>query len=259
MLVGVTITPGDPGANRLTTFLLPVGGDAEAAGLAANVTVGSRVQPLRTCGPTCRSAEVVLKGGDALAVDVLGPLGGRASFTVPALPAAPAPDLLERMTTAMHRLKSYAVDETLSSGTTTIHSAYASQRPASTRWTVRGAGGTVQSQTVWIGTTQYTMEAPGQPWQVQRGLPAVRVPSFVWDYFQPLSNVSVLGTGSIDGLSLTVVSGFGNRQATPIWFTFWLDEAGLVHRVEMHAPGHFMSDGYSAFNEPAGIVAPIPG
>ena len=114
------------------------------------------------------------------------------------------------------------------------------------------------SQTVWIGSTQYTNDAPGGGWQAQHGLPAAAVPSFVWDYFQPLSNVRLVGTENVDGVATTLLAGFGSRQATAIWFTFWIDAHGLVRQVEMHAPGHFMTDRFSGFDSPQNIAAPLP-
>jgi hypothetical protein len=171
---------------------------------------------------------------------------------VPLLPAAPGDALISGMQTAMHGLRSYEVSETLSSGIGLIHSEYVSQAPDRSQWTVE-----LTSQTVSIGTSQYTREAPDQPWRKQTGLPALTIPSFVWDYFQPLSNPHVVGSANVDGVATTEVAAFGSRSGTAIWFTFWIDGDGLVRRVDMHAPGHFMTDRYVRFNAPENIAAPL--
>lgn len=142
----------------------------------------------------------------------------------------------------MHRLGAYQVSEALSSGQTVISSSYASVAPDRTALTVSGG-----SQQVWIGRTLYTRDAPDQPWRSQGGLPPNRVPSFVWDYFAPLDNARVVGEEMVNGVATTVISAFGNKLGTAIWFRFDVDSSGLARRVEMVAPGHFMTDVYVSF------------
>ena len=251
VLVGVTLDPGLPGANRVIVYLLPVQGSQEASGLVANVSADGVTRALTGCGDTCRQANLSLDGGEELDVDVLGPVGGRATLTVPPLPAATGTGRLATMQAAMHAVSSYAVSETLTSGIGVVHSDYASQAPDRSVWTVEQ-----RSETVVIGSTQYTRDDRGQPWRVETGLPALRIPSFVWDYFQPLTYAYVVGAATIDGVQTTAVSAFGSRSGTAIWFTFWLDSSGLARRVDMRAPGHFMTDSYVRFNADEGITAP---
>lgn len=40
----------------------------------------------------------------------------------------------------------------------------------------------------------------------------------------------------VDGVPTTIVSTFGNKEATAIWFTFWIDGSGRARQVEMDAP-----------------------
>jgi copper transport protein len=251
VLVGLTVDPGQPGATHVTVYLFPLQGADAAAALVANVTANGTTRALISCGSTCRQATLPLSAGGEVDVDVLGPGGGRAAFNVPTLPAPAGDALISRMQAVMHGLRTYEVSETLSSGIAVIHSEYASQAPDRSRWTVAQT-----SETVSIGTTQYTREAPDQPWRRQTDLPPLAIPSFVWDYFQPLTNARVIGQATVDGAAATGVAAFGSRSGTAIWFTFWVDGDGLVRRAEMHAPGHFMTDHYVRFNAPEDIAAP---
>ncbi len=252
VLVGLSLEPGRPGPNRVIVYLLPIQGNAAAAGLTANISTGKAVTPLTRCGLTCHQATLKLRGGESLAVDVLGPGGGRATFLVPSLPAASGAALIARMQMSMHKLHAYQVSESLSSGLSTILSTYSAEAPNRTTWSISGT-----SQTIYIGTTQYSRDSPGQPWRVGSGLAENTVPSFVWDYFAPLTDARVVGLDTIDGIPTTEVSAFGNKQSTAIWFHFWIDASGLVRRAQMTAPGHFMIDTYTGFNRTLDIVAPV--
>ena len=249
-LVGLSLSPGTPGPNRATVYVLPINGSAAAQGLAANIAVNGVFKALLPCGNTCRAATIDIRPGDEVSVDVLNSGGGEADFTIPALPAPSGDALLAQLDAAMKALTAYQVNEVLNSGTATIHTVYSSEAPDRTTWTINNTG-----TTIWIGTTQYTRDAPGQPWNRQTS-PADTVPSFVWDYFKPLTNAHVIGREVIDGVPTTVVASFGNSQSTPIWFTFWVDAAGRVRKVAMNAPGHFMVDTYTSYNKPVDIAAP---
>lgn len=251
VLVGLSIAPGRPGPNRVTAYLVPIQGNRAAASLIANATVGTTTRALRQCGDTCRDATFVLSGGETLDVDVLNPGGGRATFAIPPLPAPDGGQVLALMQQQMHSLGAYHATETLTSGGPIIASEYSSVAPDRSVWAVNGV-----TNNIWIGTTQYTRAGTDEPWQVTRGLPDNTVPSFVWDYFAPLINVHVIGQESVDGVPTTVVSAFGNRSGTPLWFRFWIDVSGRVHQVDMDAPGHFMVDHYLSFNAPVAIGPP---
>jgi Copper resistance protein D len=249
-LVGLSLSPGTPGVNRATVYVLPITGSALARGIAANIAVNGVYKALLPCGDTCRQATIDIQPGDILWVDVFGASGGEASFTIPTLPAPSGDALLTRLEAAMKALTAYQVSEVLNSGTVTIRSVYSSDAPDRTTWTINNT-----SQTIWIGTTLYTREAPGMPWH-QQASPVDTVPSFVWDFFRPLTNTHVIGQQVLDGVPTTKVASFGNSQSTPIWFTFWIDAKGRVRQVAMDAPGHFMVDTYTSYDNPVQIVAP---
>jgi copper transport protein len=254
VLVGLSLSPGTPGPNRATVYVLPITGSAAAKAILANIRVNGVSGQLLPCGDTCRRATIDIKTGDTVAVDVLNPGGGEAAFTVPPLPAPSGAATVAQFEAAMHGLSAYQYSEVLSSGITTVSADYASNAPDRTMWTVART-----SQTILIGTTEYTRDAPGSPWRIQAGLSRNTVPSFVWDFFAPLSNAHVLGHAVLDGAPTTIVAGFGNKYASPIWFTFWVDAAGRVRQVAMDAPGHFMIDTYTSYNHPVPIDPPPAG
>ncbi|MFZ0180383.1 MAG: copper resistance protein CopC [Candidatus Dormiibacterota bacterium] len=251
-LVGLSLSPGLPGPNHATVYLLPIFGTVAAQGLAANIAVNGVFKALLPCGDTCRTATVDIQPGDTVWVDVQNSSdGGEATFTIPALPAPSGDDLLAKLETAMKALTAYQYKEVLNTGMATISGAYSSEAPDRATWTINNAGTTIR-----IGTTLYTQDAAGEPWH-QQASPVVTVPSFVWDFFRPLTNAHVIGQATLDGVPTTMVASFGNSQSTPIWFTFWIDATGRVRQVAMDAPGHFMTDTYTSYDKPVDIVAPI--
>jgi copper transport protein len=253
VLVGLSIEPARPGPNRVVVYLVPLHGKSAAATLVANLIVGTATRPLTSCGDTCRQAPATLRGGETLDVDVLNPEGGRASFIVPTLPAPLGDALITRMQQRMRQLHSYQLTETLSSGAAPVVSTYTAEAPNRLSATVNGS-----FQTIFIGTTQYNRESPSQPWTVTTGVPEIAVPSFVWDYFAPLTDAHIVGHESLGGVPTTEVSGFGNKQGTALWFHFWIDGDGLVRQVRMTAAGHFMVDRYEGLDVPVQIGAPVP-
>jgi copper transport protein len=253
VLVGLSLSPGLPGPNRATVYVLPFTGSAAAQALLANISVNDAFTALRSCGATCRQATINVKAGDTVAVDVLNAGGGEASFTIPQLPAPAAVTMLSGSQAAMHELTAYQYSEVLNSGTTVVNADYASVAPDKSTWKVAG------SQTIFIGTTQYTQDVPGDPWHTDPDLSANIVPSFAWDLFEPLSNAHVIGQALVKGVPTTVIASFGYKYGSPIWFTFWVDGSGLVRQVQMDAPGHFMTDTYTGYNHPIPIDPPAPG
>jgi len=246
ILVGLTIRPGRPGANQLVVYLLPLEGEEAAAGLKAQLIVGTTPLPLAECGSTCRRTTATLTGEEAVQVRVEGSKGGMASFRLPELPAPDGSALLDRAQERIHRLTTYRLYETLSSGLgTTIPARYEYQGPNRLRSVVSG-----RSESIWIGTDRYTREQPGGAWRLEQGGPPIPVPSFIWDYFKPFVDPRIIGTAMVDGIPTTIVSFTDGQKGTPIWFRLWIDPQGLVRRAEMRAPGHFMNDRYYDFDAP---------
>jgi len=175
-----------------------------------------------------------------------------ASFHLPQLPAPDGSALLDRAQERIHQLTTYRLYETLSSGLgTTIPALYEYQAPNRLRSLVNG-----QSESIWLGTDRFTRDHPGAPWEMEAGGPPIPVPSFIWDYFKPFVDTSILGTATVDGVPTTIVSFTDGQKGTPIWFRLWIDPQGLVRRAEMRAPGHFMNDRYYDFDAPISITPP---
>src|SRR6266545_3431670 len=114
VLVGLTVRPGSPGENQLVLYLLPLEGDEAAAGLTAELTVGTTSLRPSECGSTCRRTTATLDGGETVRVRVNGTKGGIASFRLPTLPAQDGSALLDRAQQRIHRLTTYRLYETLS-------------------------------------------------------------------------------------------------------------------------------------------------
>ena len=252
VLVGLTLRPGRPGPNQVLVYLLPLEGAKAAAALRAQLVLGGVSRPLTSCGDTCRTARVTLRGDQDLSVRVAGPKGGTTTFHLPRLPTPDGTALLRRADTRIHQLGRYRLFETLSSGIATIAARYAFQAPDRMQSTVNGV------RTVWVGQSRYTRQHPGDRWKVEKGGPAVPVPTFVWDGFKPWVAPRILGTQRVHGRQTTIVSFFGGqRQQLAIWFQLWVDHEGLVRRAHMRTIGHFMNDRYYDFDAPFRIQAPI--
>ncbi len=251
VLVGLTLSPGLPGPNRATVYVLPIEGSAAAKLLLANIVVNGAYKALAACGDTCRETTVNIKAGDSVDVDILGTRGGEAAFVIPQLPAPAGGALITKLEAAMKTLTAFQYSEFLNSGTTTEHGAESAVAPDRSTWSVAGAG-----QTTWIGRTEYVQETPGGAWFKQSTSDVNNVRSFVWSYYEPLTNAFVIGHPVVNGTPTTEVEAFGSSQDSPIWFTFFVNSAGLVRRVGMTTTGHFMTDTYTSFNKPVPINPP---
>jgi copper transport protein len=254
VLVGLTLQPGRPGPNELMIYVLGLDGPEATAALPVRVTVDGASVALSQCAETCRRGEVDLRRGEVVAVDVGAPADARATFRLPALPAPPGEELLQQTIGAMGALTSYRLQEDLTSGLgTTVHATYAFSAPNSFESDVENQGSTFR--TVWIDDTRYTREGTG-PWKVERGAPAVPVPTYIWDSFRPYNDVRILGRASVDGVRTTEIAFAGGSSDLPVWFRLWVDASGLVHRAEMRAPGHFMDHRYFDYDAPIQIEPP---
>lgn len=254
VLVGLTLQPGRPGPNEVTIYVLGLDGPAATAALPVRATVEGASVALTQCADTCRRGEVDLRGGEVIAVDIGASVDGRATFHLPALPAASGEELLQRTIGTMGALASYRLQEDLTSGLgTTVHATYAFTAPNSFESEVEQQESTFR--TVWIDDTRYTTEGNG-PWKVERGAPALSVPTYIWDSFGPYQDVRILGRASLDGVRTTEIAFAGGTSDLPVWFRLWVDASGLVHRAEMRAPGHFMDHRYFDYDAPITIEAP---
>ncbi|MGH2579274.1 MAG: copper resistance D family protein, partial [Actinomycetota bacterium] len=255
VLIGLTLQPGRPGPNELTIYVLSLGGPEAAAALPVRATVDGASVALSQCADTCRMGEVdLLRGGEVIAVDVGVSADDRATFRLPSLPAASGEDLLQRTIAAMGALTSYRLQEDLTSGLgTTVHATYAFMAPNSFESDVEQQESTFR--TVWIDDTRYTREGNGL-WKVERGAPAVPVPTYIWDSFRPYQDVRILGRATLDGVRTTEIAFAGGSSDLPVWFRLWVDGGGLVQKAEMRAPGHFMDHRYFDYDAPITIEPP---
>jgi len=246
VMVGLTVHPGRPGINTVRVYLAT----PATAASTASLQVQGRWRALASCGGPCRTAAVDLRGGERLAVAVAGPIGGTASFDLPSLPARDGTALARSATAQMDRLRTYRVAEVLSG----FRSAYAYARPHQL-WIRTWYGDGVQ-QSLWLGSSLYVKTSTGAPWRLQSKGTLAPVPYFNWDPFQPLVDAHIVGTGTVSGVPVTLVTAFGGHGSDPdsVWFTLSVDQkTGRVLRSQMWAPDHFMDDRYHAFNQPAGI------
>jgi hypothetical protein len=181
-----------------------------------------------------------------VAVDVGTAAGGRALFDLPALPAASGEQQLQRTLETMQSVTSYRLHEELSAGLgESVRATYAFAAPNSFEGRVVQNGTTFE--TVWIGDARYTRQ-DDDAWKIERGSPAVPVPTYIWDSFEPYQDVRIVGAATVDGRQTTEVAFAGGDEDLPTWFKLWVDDEGYVRRAEMRAPGHFMDHRYYDFN-----------
>jgi putative copper export protein len=248
-MVGLTVHPGRPGVNTVRVYLaIPA-----TAASKARLQVQGAWHAFSSCGGPCRTVTVDLEGGQRLAVAVAGRGGGTAVFHLPSLPARDATTLARSATAQMSRLRTYRVAEVLSG----FRSAYAYARPHQL-WLRTWYGDGVQ-QSLWFGSSLYEKTSPGAPWRLKSKGTLAPVPYFNWYPFRPLVDAHIVGTGTVSGVPVTLVTAFGGHGSHPdsVWFTLSVDrKTGRVLRSQMWAPNHFMDDRYHAFNQPAGIPRP---
>src|ERR1700730_9538803 len=107
VLVGLTVRPARSGPNTLLVYVMPLEGPATAADVPLTLAVGGQNVALDTCSRTCRTANVVLMGGEHIDVVTGGASGGTAGFDLPTLPVPDGTALLRQVQNRMHQLHSY--------------------------------------------------------------------------------------------------------------------------------------------------------
>ena len=251
---GLTVRPGRPGPNTLLVYVVPLEGPAAAATIPISIAVAGRSVAVDTCSRTCRTANLMLLGGEHIDVIAGGAAGGTASFDLPALPAADGAPLLQQVQDRMHRLRSYRVDETLGPAQPPLHATYTFEAPD--RMQVDFASG---ASSVWIGPTRYRRDATAGPWLAEAVGISPPIPSFVWDLPGPdgaYVGAHVVGSEAVDGVDTQVLAFSWSAGQTLAWFRLWADTDGLVHRAAMRAQGHFMDHHYAGFDSPPIIEPP---
>jgi hypothetical protein len=248
-LVGLTLSPGEPGRNDVLLYVLPLAGERS---VPVALSIDEHRIALDSCGTTCRRAAVNLFGGERIDVRVGDSPGRVTSFDVPQLPALDGTQLFAQLERRMHTLTSYRLAQTLDSGTDITRTMYQCHAPDQVR--ARSSGG---FQIIWIGGTEYLQRAQGAGWIVERGGASFPVSSFVWDYVPDnIVDPRIVGTAHVDGVNSTILSFYGPLSSAAYWFRLWVDPTGLVRRTEMRAQGHFMNQRYFAFDAPISIRQP---
>jgi copper transport protein len=251
VLLGITLRPGEPGTNEVLLYLLPIEGEEEAGEVALSAVVEGRDIDLERCGPTCRRGTTNLRGGERIALRLTEAKRGQGQVTVPSLPAPDATGLLDKMNARMRVLKTLRIEETLRPAKSPTSTSYWLEAPDRLRMQVSSG-----FESVRIGEVSYQRESPSAPWRVERGVPPIEAPFFIWGS-PPFASAHILGSESVEGIDLQIVGFFEDRGGLPIWFKLWLDAEGLVHIAEMRAQGHFMDHRYFDFDAPFTIEPPV--
>ena len=249
-LIGLSLRPGRPGVNQMLIYVLSEAGEKAASSLAVKLQVQGRDVALQQCAATCRVATVELQGGEAVRVSAGQDGQAAADFRLPDLPAAPGEPLLAHANNRMHQLETLRIDETLGPADPLVEASYALQAPD--KMSIRASTG---EEMMSIGKSRFIRSGLDQPWQSSALSDALRVPFFMWDAL-PAQSIHLTGTDIIDGAETVRLSLFEPSGKTPTWFRLWVDASGLVHKMEMRAPRHFMDDHYYAFDEPLLIQPP---
>jgi copper transport protein len=160
--------------------------------------------------------------------------------------------LLDRAQTTMRNLRTVKMSEALTSGPGSfVTTRYRLQAPD--RSAYRTAGG---FQSIITGIRQYSRTADA-PWKVDRfggGGPGFRSRSFfAWTNYAQV--VRLLGEARQGGRRVAELALMS--PGTPLWYRLSIDlTTRRLLRVRMITGGHFMSQRFSAFNQPLEITAP---
>ena len=249
VLIGLTARPAQPGPNTLLLYVLPSDGPASAGNVSVHLSVDDQPTAMEFCSRSCRTADVNMVGGDHIDVTVDGPTGGSASFDLPALPPADGSAVLQQLQDRMHRLSTYRVDETIGPNSLS----YGFEAPDRMRVAFD------DRETIFIGPNRYTRSGRAGAWQSDNFGTGLTVPSFTWEAHEASEAIvapTIAGADEVDGVSTQELAFFQGANSTPLWYRLFVDDTGLVRRVEMDAQAHFMIDHYFDFDAPFTIEPP---
>ena len=255
-VVGLSIRPAEPGINDLFLHLVPPGGDqADQVEVTLTVDDGDPADT-RRCGPACRVATAPIEEGTTLAFDLTGPAGtnGTATFTVPALPAPDARDLVDTMRDRMDQLDTVRYDETLGPGDPPTTSTWELVFPDRIHGILHPPK---FKEIIRIEDRWWTRDHPDEPWTEARGSGqglSVRVDDSLWDVNS--TNHHQIGTDTIDGTPTRIATFFTEVGQLPIWYRLWIDHDHRVRRALMLTQGHIMEQHYHDFDAPITIDPP---
>ena len=246
VLVGAQAAPGEvrvvaipPDVRRLPR-----------AAVRARLRVGARYRRVtRPCGWNCvalRADEIVAGRATRLLVEVKR--GARTVRTALALPARMPPSggrLLAQLNRRMNRLRTVRIRQVLSNGVSALRSTWLYQAPDRTSYVAsNGTRGVI------IGERRWDYFA-GR-WTA-RSTPRLRSPRYMW---AGAARARALGTATVRGRTLRVVSVFRPNGSYPSFFTLYVARDGTVVESRMLAPAHFMVDRLDRFDAPIEIRPP---
>lgn len=247
VLVGLRVRPGGPiDITVIPADTKPIPKDALA------ITVGRQRVAATRCGASCFrvAASHALRRRLALrvTVDRDGKQPARAAFVVPPRLPPAADGLLRALSRSMSRIRSFRVDETLSSGLSGIKARFLFRAPDRMSYVTSDG-----ARAVVIGAKRWDSDKRG-PWK-QTEATGVRVPSFMWS---GAGGARLVGRSSLEGSPVRVLAAFRPDADFPAWFRLFVRPDRRVVRAEMIAPAHFMVDRLSSFDQRVRISPPTP-
>lgn len=255
-VVGLSIRPAQPGINDLVFHLVPPG-DVSVEDIEVTVAIDDDTPaPTRRCGDPCRLSTAPLRNGTRVTVRLEGhtKATGRATFTIPKLPATAGVDVVEDLTSRMRQIQSVRYDETFGPSDPPITSTWELILPDRLHGTISGPR---YRETIRIDDRWWNREAPDDPWteapSSRTGL-SVKVDRFIWDV-DP-TNQYLVGHDTIDGTPTRVVAFYAEIEPLPIWYRLWVDDDDRVRRAIMLTQGHFMDQYYYDFDQSFAIEPP---
>lgn len=255
-VVGLTLRPGEPGDNDVYAYLVPVGGEDDAAGLRASLAVaGGDPVPMDRCGVACRTTTTALEGGEELEVTVDDD-GDRAtaSLSLPDLPAPDGTELLRAAEKRMDELETLRYDEVFGPSDPPTTSTWEIVAPDRLHGVIDRQGD--HRETLRIGDRRWRREGADGDWEGgEPGGLQVTANRFIWEQDSRIA-IRIVGDETLDGVPTRQVSFFLGEHRLAIWFRLWVDDAHLVRRAEMRAQGHFMDHRYYDFDDDIDIRPP---
>jgi hypothetical protein len=146
----------------------------------------------------------------------------------------------------MAALRSVSIDESLSSGRSSIRAHFALEAPDRMRYVT-----TDDQRAVVIGTTRWDrVDGRWQKSPYQR----TPQPAYMWEGAR---YPRLLGRVRAAGRTLRVVGVFRPDEDYPAWLRLYVTPERRIVRAEMIAPAHFMVDRLSAFDRAGPIRPPL--
>jgi hypothetical protein len=164
---------------------------------------------------------------------------------------------LQSVLSRMQRLRTLRVSETLQTrpGGPTLRTEYRFEAPDRFAYDQSGIS---DASSITIGTNQFLRGGPSEQWRANAwpSPTGFKWPGDFYDTFwTPAAAIHSLGAVRWHGLATHLIA--FSRADTNARFRLWIgDSDGLVHGMEMRAPGHIMNQTYYDFDRTLRIAAP---